>query len=251
MMMHDDWTDQLSEYLDGELPAAERAAVDEHLRGCPGCRAVLEDLRRVTLRAAALPDTPPRATLWPEVAERIGHPGLELAPADELAARRRRFTAPLRWASGIAAVLALGIGIGRTLPHTAQGPVASVTPPARTDPYRLTAEEHLARSQALLISFQRTSADAQTQALVSHWADDLLSNTRLLLDSPAADDPRYRRLLQDLELVLVQIAQLRGDGAPRAEVDLARDAITESGVLPRMRAVVPPGPAAAPGLGES
>lgn len=247
--MLDAYTDRLSEYLDDELPPAERAEVDEHLRGCPGCRAVLEDLRRVTLRAAALPDAAPRATLWPEVAERIGHPGLEPA-GDELAARRRRTAPPLRWVAGIAAVLALGIGIGRTLPPT-QEPVARSTPSARTDPYRLTAEEHLARSHALLVSFQRTSADAQTQALVSHWADDLLSNTRLLLDSPAADDPRLRRLLQDLELVLVQIAQLRGDSAPRAEVDLARDAITESGVLNRMRVVVPPGPAAATGLGET
>jgi hypothetical protein len=247
-MMHT--TDQLSDYLDDELPAAERAAVNEHLRDCIACRTLLEELRRVTLRAAALQDTPPRDTLWLEVAERIGHPGLELAPRDELAARRRRAAPRLRWAAGVAAVLALGIGIGRTLPHE-PAPVAQSTPSARTDPYRLTAVEHLARSQALLTSFQRTSADAQTQALVSHWADDLLSNTRLLLDSPAADDPRLRRLLQDLELVLVQIAQLRGDGAPRAEVDLARDAITESGVLNRMRAVVPPGPAAAPGLGES
>ncbi len=249
--MPDSYTDRLSEYLDDELTPAERAGVDEHLRGCPGCRVVLEELRRVTLRAAALPDAAPRPSLWPEVAERIGHPGLRPAGGDELAARRRRTAPPLRWAAGIAAVLALGIGIGRTLPHTARQPVAQSTPPARTDPYRLTAEEHLARSHALLVSFQRTSADAQTQALVSHWADDLLSNTRLLLDSPAADDPRLRRLLQDLELVLVQIAQLRGDGAPRAEVDLARDAISESGVLNRMRAVVPPGPAAAPGLGET
>ena len=197
----------------------------------------------MTLRAGALRDSPPRDSLWPEVARRIGH--AEAAPGDELARRRGRSRLPLRWAAGMAAVLALGIGIGRKLPD---GPGA--LPPARTaaatpqtDPYRVAAVEHLARSQALLTSFQHTSADAQTEALVSHWANDLLSNTRLLLDSPAANDARVRRLLQDLELVLVQIAQLRGQG-PRAEVDLARDAITESGVLPRMRAVVVP--AAAP-----
>lgn len=27
----------LSSYVDGELPLAERAQVDEHLRGCDGC----------------------------------------------------------------------------------------------------------------------------------------------------------------------------------------------------------------------
>src|SRR5438093_1057563 len=34
MTMHDKWTDQLSEYLDGELPPEEPAAVESHLRGC-------------------------------------------------------------------------------------------------------------------------------------------------------------------------------------------------------------------------
>ena len=29
--------ERLSEYLDGELPAADRAAVEEHLRGCNAC----------------------------------------------------------------------------------------------------------------------------------------------------------------------------------------------------------------------
>jgi anti-sigma factor RsiW len=28
---------RLSDYMDGELPAAERARVEEHLRGCDGC----------------------------------------------------------------------------------------------------------------------------------------------------------------------------------------------------------------------
>ena len=39
--MHDEWTDKLSEFLDGELPADEQRAVDAHLRGCADCAAVL------------------------------------------------------------------------------------------------------------------------------------------------------------------------------------------------------------------
>ncbi|MCC6699457.1 MAG: zf-HC2 domain-containing protein [Candidatus Hydrogenedentes bacterium] len=37
----------LSAYLDGELPAAERRAVEAHLKTCPDCAAALKDLERV------------------------------------------------------------------------------------------------------------------------------------------------------------------------------------------------------------
>jgi anti-sigma factor RsiW len=35
----------LSRYLDGELERDERFSIEAHLRGCPGCREVLESLR--------------------------------------------------------------------------------------------------------------------------------------------------------------------------------------------------------------
>ncbi len=37
---------RLSEFLDGELEAAERARVEEHVQWCPECRRMLESLRR-------------------------------------------------------------------------------------------------------------------------------------------------------------------------------------------------------------
>ena len=50
MIVHQEWTDRLSDYLDGELSADERGAVEAHLRGCGSCAAVLEDLKRVVAR---------------------------------------------------------------------------------------------------------------------------------------------------------------------------------------------------------
>jgi anti-sigma factor RsiW len=44
-MVCETWTDKLDAYLDGELTGAEARAVNEHLRGCPGCAA--ESLSRV------------------------------------------------------------------------------------------------------------------------------------------------------------------------------------------------------------
>ena len=62
---------------------------------------------------------------------------------------------------------------------------------------------------------------------------------------PAADDPKLRTLLEDLELVLAQIAALptRSDQptAPNTEVDLARRAVEEKQLLPRMQTLAPAG----------
>ena len=38
---------RLGGYVDGELPPAERAMVEEHLGACPACRAELQRLRRL------------------------------------------------------------------------------------------------------------------------------------------------------------------------------------------------------------
>jgi predicted anti-sigma-YlaC factor YlaD len=47
----------MSEYLDGEL-GGERAAVDRHLRRCPGCRRMLVNLGRVVSGLARLRHRP-------------------------------------------------------------------------------------------------------------------------------------------------------------------------------------------------
>ena len=73
MTMHQEWTDQLSDYLDDELQEHERTAVEAHLKDCAACTAVLNDLQRVVARAqaAATAARPPRIDLWDGVAGRI------------------------------------------------------------------------------------------------------------------------------------------------------------------------------------
>ncbi|MDA8121039.1 MAG: zf-HC2 domain-containing protein [Deltaproteobacteria bacterium] len=48
----------LTAFHDVELPDADRVRVEEHLRGCPGCRALLADLARAD-EAAGVPDPGP------------------------------------------------------------------------------------------------------------------------------------------------------------------------------------------------
>jgi anti-sigma factor RsiW len=67
----DAWTDRLSEYVDGELDSAERAALEVHLQLCEGCAGTVEELRAVVLRALALETSAPETDLWPAIEARI------------------------------------------------------------------------------------------------------------------------------------------------------------------------------------
>ncbi|HZH80344.1 MAG TPA: zf-HC2 domain-containing protein [Gemmatimonadales bacterium] len=102
--MKDQWTDRLSEYLDGDLTPAERTTLEAHLAACGTCRTTLDELRRVVARAQALDDRPPAADLWPGIAEHIGV--VSLSARREGGARRRlSVTMPQLAAAAVVLVL--------------------------------------------------------------------------------------------------------------------------------------------------
>lgn len=129
--MSDQWTDRLSEYLDGELDERERAALDAHLTGCAACATTLGELRRVVGRARALDDRPPATDLWPGIATRIGSSIGDLAR--RRARRRVSFTVPQLIAAGLAmlAVSAGGVWIAVHRPATS---IARAPAPRRVSP---------------------------------------------------------------------------------------------------------------------
>jgi anti-sigma factor RsiW len=96
MTMHEKWTDQLSDYLDGELTPAEQAAVDAHLRECPACVEVLNELKRVVARARSIEPRRPQADLWRDIAARIdaGGPARTTPFGAPVRAKRFTFTMP-------------------------------------------------------------------------------------------------------------------------------------------------------------
>ena len=172
-------------------------------------------------------------------------------PRDEMWARiqagRRNDARVLRlnprrvaWPIAAAAVLALGIGIGRLSVGTGttrwEGPSTNVTT------YRLAAQEHLGQSEAFLTLFRTSLARPTDQRLASASARQLLATNRLLLDSPAAAEPATRLLLEDLELVLAEIAQL-APGSRDEDLELIRDGLERGDVMPRLRTAVPAGAA--------
>jgi hypothetical protein len=131
-------------------------------------------------------------------------------------------------------------------------PIAERTPVAQADPsvpdandlYHAAAVQTLVQAEALLTAYRRTGEAAPDPVAVQQagrWARDVLSSTRLLMDSPAARDPRMRMLFSDLELVLAQIVQLSGAPLQASERELIERALRDRDLLPRLRSAVPAG----------
>src|SRR5512132_438667 len=70
--MTDPWTDRLSEYVDGELDAPTRQALEAHLTTCATCRATCDALERVVARARRVRYHEPAQDLWSAIERTIG-----------------------------------------------------------------------------------------------------------------------------------------------------------------------------------
>ena len=106
-MTHDQWTDRLSEYLDGDLSEGDRIALEAHLQTCPECTTVVSDLRRVVRRARTLKPHTPQRDLWPAIAQRIG----ATPPAGAVVDLSSRRPAPRRWEFSLPQLAAAGIAL--------------------------------------------------------------------------------------------------------------------------------------------
>jgi hypothetical protein len=198
-----------------------------------------EKLKRAAAEYHRPPETP-REAMW-QVIQR----GRQAQPAPD---RGRVLVFPRRWvvwAAAAAAVLAVGIGIGRlTVPRSPAGRPALAsapeTPRKRETAYAVATVEHLGQAEAFLTLFRASVRSGGDERLASTTARQLLATNRLLLDSPAGQDRKTRLLLEDLELVLAEIAQLSAE--PRSsDLQLIREGMERGGVLSRLRTVVPAG----------
>ena len=87
--MTDQFTDQLSQYLDGDLSPRAVVALEQHLSGCDECRVTLDELRLVKERAHSLVDPLAPDDLWAGIASRIGTAGTTSDDVTAPAAMRR------------------------------------------------------------------------------------------------------------------------------------------------------------------
>jgi len=146
--MSDRWMERLSEYLDGELPATDRAALEAHLDTCNDCSAMLDDLRRVVDRARLAEEYVPRRDLWPGIASRIG--ATHASP--RRTGRKWSFSLPQLAAAAILLMTLSGgtVWLIRSL-HPATGPIATMAAPADT-PATINASRSASQSYAAAVA---------------------------------------------------------------------------------------------------
>ena len=206
----------------------------------------LDEQTREALRGYRVPPVAPLDAMWERIEDRhFGAPVVSLADHARSRPRRRWAFGTPSWSvlvAGIAAALIVGIAVGRM----SRGIVPVIADNGREGqydywtanaaPYREATTEYLGQTVALLTALPAAARNGQPDARFVTQASDLLTTTRLLLDSPAAEsDPRLKSLLEDLELVLAQLSRLPSEhGGP--ELNLITQALEQRDVVPRVRA---------------
>ena len=181
------------------------------------------------------PPEAPLDAIWARVeAEAFSAPRIQRAPSWRV------------FAGAIAATLVFGVVIGRVsagrelsapLAATATKTPARLASNTTADPYGRTTQEFLGRTAVLLAALPTRGHAETNDAQLAEQARTLLGTTRLLLDSPVAQEARMKDLLQDLELVLAQVARLQSQ-RPGEAITLINEALEERDVVPRIRSAV-------------
>jgi hypothetical protein len=190
----------------------------------------------------------PRDAIWEAISARRERPQLVVHRVHPRPGRRL-------WPmfAALAATLAVGVAIGRGV--NSGGAANEATRTAATDAAgdsttmpssdalplmlaQLTAE-HFDRSEALLVSARQNLDGGAPDESLSAWARDLLSTTRLLLDTDELGDARTRQLLQDLELTLALIVQAQSSGRA-VDAAAVRDDLNDGDLLLRVRSASMP-----------
>jgi ElaB/YqjD/DUF883 family membrane-anchored ribosome-binding protein len=199
--------------------------------------------------------------MWEQIRAARDGSGADVTPI-ESAPSKRGLPRPRPWWIGVAAALVIGVALGRmsdapipaadedaALVAEAGAPADEGATPggdaaseadsdaasaAEMLPYRYATVDLLNRSETFLTMVRSGETAEESAEDVRAWARPLLTRTRLLLGSPAAANPELRELLDDLEIVLVQIAQLpEAESEERGWIDEGMD---NSRLLFRLRA---------------
>ena len=212
-----------------------------------------EELMQDAAHTYRKPPVPDFDAMWKSIATTLDHSQVissiggntpVVQPSFLNEARRARSMSRTTQRLAIAATLIIGVALGRaSMSFSSSNTNTTATTVASNDatapmPYEAETSRYLGQTAALLIALPSEVKAGRADEQFVNRAGELLSRTRLLIDSPAASDPRMRDLLEDLELVLAQVVRLQNDTTSRTELDLISRALEQRDVIPRLRTAV-------------
>ncbi|HEU6452011.1 MAG TPA: zf-HC2 domain-containing protein [Gemmatimonadaceae bacterium] len=225
----------LPRYLEGELDAAERRAVERHATVCERCAALLEDVATIVRDARELPTLTPSRDLWSDIEARIQPDIVPLSAARMEREARTPYASP-RWTTARLAAAAAALVVstaGVTYVATthldatrttvaASGPAGSGSPDGRAigsspapsgsvhNASSLSSEQiydqEIAHLQTI-VRERRSLLDTATIAVIQRnlaVIDSAIAQSRAAL----AADPNSRFLNEQLNSVLGQKVEL-------------------------------------------
>jgi hypothetical protein len=234
----------LLDYYDESSPD-DRAKRRAHVEMCEACRTLDREMRAVLAMVDAAPsiDAPPGfgremwARIEPEIVARTTTRRSRWWPA----LSERRWPTRVEWAvaGGLAAIVVASFTLGRVWDHAPhqQKPPTSIDASALSERMlRTEVEDHFERSQRVLADLVNAD-DSPTGSFSSDRdrAADLVAAGRLYRRSAEAmGDIEMRDLLEDVERVLVDVANGPADGSSK-DLTGVRTRISEQDLVPRLR----------------
>lgn len=189
--------------------ASDGVAIDQHLEGCAECRAEFEKVKNLLAEIPSI-EVPEPAYLeqkvWLNLRDRLGEEKLPVW---------NRLFGWSRWAVGavVAVLLVAAFLAGRFWPRhgdTTGGPLVQANPERVV---LVAVGDHLERSQMFLVEIMNSDPGGHNGiAGQQELARNLLDDNRLYRQSAQrSGDPEVARVLDELERVLVEIANAPPD----------------------------------------
>jgi hypothetical protein len=222
-MTHITEDDLVSLALD-DAPDDLRASAARHLPACAACTAAMEEIRATLGAASTGFEVPERgdeygAQVWAAIESRLPSRESGISVSDTA---RPPAAVVARWSPWLAAAAALIIAAGSywlgrqsaTPPSTGVGTTATNAPSSaapgsgiRERVVLAALGEHLDRTERTLVELVNSDPGAQVDISAEQaWARDLLEANRLYRQAAGAQGPALTQLLDDLEPVLLEIA---------------------------------------------
>jgi hypothetical protein len=248
MSQCEDINEMMVEALYDDLDGDRKAEFDAHLKSCSDCARLYKQmagtLRLMSARETAEPDE----AYWAGYSERLD---ARLESEEKISLRKIRpawHTHPVLRVGAIAALLMVGIFLGRWIwsdeRPPEQVPDMAVSTQRQADVANTLVDDrvqsYLQKSQVLLLAlnnFDPQTDDAVTLNLSSQKRiSEFLVQEAAYLKTALTDDPaqvRLRELVTDLEIILLQIANLEDEHDLEA-VEMVQMGVEKQGVLFRI-----------------